>query len=150
MAVTAKRDNMRLIAIILGEKSGSVRNEEAMSLLDEGFYHYKINLVKSKGEIIDKLKIDKGNPNEISALLKDELSILSNKADASINYDTKITIHDLDLPIKKGDVIGKVSIVYNGNVVKSSDLISSDDVKKINYFKYLFTDLINVFSGNFF
>lgn len=150
MAVTAKRDNMRLIAIVLGENSGSVRNEETMALLDDGFYHYKIDLIKSKGEVVDKVKIDKGNTKEVNAALKDELSVLSKKSDASINYDTKITINDLTLPINSGDVIGKIDVIYNGNIIKSSDLVAAESVKKINYFKYVFTDLINVFSGSFF
>ena len=42
MAVTAKRGNMRLLAITLGEKSGKVRNNETMKLLDYGFNNYKI------------------------------------------------------------------------------------------------------------
>lgn len=150
MAVTAKRDNMRLIAIVLGEKSGSVRNNETMALLDDGFYHYKIDLIKPKGDIVEKIKIDKGNVDEVNVVLKDELSVLSKKTDASINYDTKVTINDIDLPINKGDCVGKIDVIYNGNIIKSSDLIVLDDVKKINYFKYIFTDLINVFAGNFF
>lgn len=150
IAATAKRNNLRLIAIVLGSPSGSNRNEEAMELLDDGFFHYKIDLVKSKGEIVDKLKIDKGNVDYIDVEVKDELSVLSKKSDASINYDTKIYYDQISLPIKKGDKIGKIDILYNGKVLKSSDLCASNDVKKVNYFKYLFSDLKNVMSGNFF
>ena len=47
MAVTAKRDNMRLIAIVLGESEGKVRNNETMELLNYGFDNYKVKTIKT-------------------------------------------------------------------------------------------------------
>ena len=59
MAVTAKRDGMRLIAIVLGETSGKVRNQETSELLDYGFNLYKADIVKTKKDIITEIKINK-------------------------------------------------------------------------------------------
>ena len=49
MAVTAKRDGMRLLAIVLGEKEGKVRNKETANLLDYGFNIYEVLTIKKKG-----------------------------------------------------------------------------------------------------
>ena len=73
MAVTAKRDDMRLIAIVLGEETGKVRNEETSTLLDYGFNMYKVDLVKGKDEIITDIKIDKGDKDKISLSAKEDL-----------------------------------------------------------------------------
>ena len=135
MAVTAERDNMRLIAIVLGETSGKARNQDATDLLDYGFNTYKVDLLNKK--------------NEVNAILKHDVSILRKKSDAGINYDTSVKINDIKLPLKKGDVVGKLEVLDNGNVIKSEDLIIDEDVSKINYFKHLYNSFKNIISGNF-
>ncbi len=50
MAVTAKRAKMRLLAIVLGEKEGKIRNKETSELLDYGFNTYEMITIKNKGE----------------------------------------------------------------------------------------------------
>ena len=150
MAVTAKRDDMRLIAIVLGESVSKVRNEETTELLDYGFNTYKIDLVKPKGSVVDKVKIDKGSQEEIEIITKNDISILNKKTDASLNYDTKITVNNINLPIEKGDVVGKIEVLYNDKVIKTDDLIAGSSVKKINYFKYLYNNLKDIINCSFF
>ena len=60
----------------------------------------------------------------------------------SLNYD--IDIDKLKLPIKKGDVVGKVDLLSNNNIIKSNSLIVKEDVYKINYLKYLLNKLLYV------
>ena len=76
MAVTALKDNMRLIAVVLGEASGKVRNSEAMELLYYGYNLYKVDLIKIKDDVIylnkalEKYKIENNKlMNEIDLLL---------------------------------------------------------------------------------
>lgn len=149
MAVTAERDNMRLIAIVLGESSGKARNQEATDLLDYGFNTYKVDLLNKKNEVVKELEIEKGNKSRVNAILKHDVSILRKKSDAGINYDTSVKINDIKLPLKKGDVVGKLEVLDNGNVIKSEDLIIDEDVSKINYFKHLYNSFKNIISGNF-
>lgn len=149
MAVTAERDNMRLIAIVLGESSGKTRNQDATDLLDYGFNTYKVDLLNKKNEVVKELEIEKGNKSRVNAILKHDISILRKKSDAGINYDTSVKINDIKLPLKKGDVIGKIEVLDNGNVIKTEDLIIDEDVTKINYFKHLYNSFKNIISGNF-
>lgn len=149
MAVTAERDNMRLIAIVLGETSGKARNQDATDLLDYGFNTYKVDLLNKKNEVVKELEIEKGNKSKVNAILKHDVSILRKKSDAGINYDTSVKINDIKLPLKKGDVVGKLEVLDNGNVIKSENLIIDEDVSKINYFKHLYNSFKNIISGNF-
>jgi len=149
MAVTAERDNMRLIAIVLGEASGKARNQDATDLLDYGFNTYKVDLLNKKNEVVKELEIEKGNKSKVNAILKHDVSILRKKSDAGINYDTSVKINDIKLPLKKGDIVGKLEVLDNGNVIKSEDLIIDEDVSKINYFKHLYNSFKNIISGNF-
>lgn len=149
MAVTAKRNNMRLIAIVLGEDVSKVRNQETSDLLDYGFGNYKLNLIKSGGEVIDVVDVSKADVEKVNIVLKNDLSVLQKKTDKNINYDYKVTINELTIPLSKGDVVGKIDLINNNKVVKSSDLIVLEDVHKINYLEYLLNGFINAFSLNF-
>ena len=144
IAVTAKKDNMRLIAIVLGESEGKVRNSETMELLNYGYENYKLDLLKPKDEVIDTIKIDKANINKINVYLKDDLSIISKKINKDIKYDYKVNIDNISLPLKSGNKVGTIDLINNNKVIKSNDLIVKDDIYKINYFKYLIDKILFV------
>ena len=145
MAATAKRDNLRLIAIVLGEESGKVRNSEATELLDYGFDNYKLDMIKKKNDIVEYITLDKSDVDRMPIVLQDDLSVLSKKSSPSINYDLEIKLDDIKLPINKNDKVGMMNLVSNGKVIKSSNLIARDEAKKVSFFKYLFNNFINIF-----
>lgn len=144
MAVTTKRDGMRLLAIVLGEKEGKVRNSETMELLDFGFQNYKVDTLKKKGEVVTYLDLDKAN-KKVPVVLKNDLTILSKKTDKSLLYDFKINMNDNSLPIKSNSVVGKINLVNDNKIVKSEDLIITEDIYKVGYFKYLLDMLFSIF-----
>ena len=142
MAVTAKKDNMRLIAIVLGESEGKVRNNETVELLNYGFDNYKKDKIKTKEEVIDTIKLQKSDKKILDVYLKDDLTILSKKSDKNINYDLNVKMNDIKLPIKKGDVVGKIELTNNGKIIDSEDLIIKEDASKIKNLKYLLNKLL--------
>lgn len=148
MAVTAKRNNMRLLAIVLGEEVSKVRNQETAELLDYGFNLYKVDLLQSKKEKIDSIPLNKASVDSVDVYTKEDVTILNKKSDVSLDYDREVKIDDITLPLKSGTVVGKISFKYNNKIVKEEDLIVLDDVEKVNYFLYLFDSLMQVLSGD--
>lgn len=148
MAVTAKRDGMRLVAIVLGEASGKVRNQETSELLDYGFNLYKVDVVKNKSDIIQEIKIDKGTKNKVSLSPKEDIVVLKKKSEISKKYDLDVKLEKIKLPLKKGDVIGKVLVKDNNKTIKKVDLIVNEDVKKLGYFKTILVTLKDILLGN--
>ena len=118
MAVTAKRNGMRLLAIVLGESDGKVRNKETAELLDYGFNLYELEIIKKKGE-------DKKNYK--SDLRLNNLKLPINKGD---EVGTLIVLDDL------GNQIDKVSVTIN------------QDIKKDNLLNIFLKVLFNVINGN--
>lgn len=148
MAVTAKRDNMRLIAIVLGENSGKVRNQETMDLLDYGFNLYKIELLHNKNKVIKKISIDMANKKEVEIYPKEDITILGKKSDVRLDYDLTVEISDIVVPLKNGDIIGKILVKNNNKLVKTIDAVVREDVNKIGYIGLFFNTLKNLISGN--
>ena len=147
LAATAKRGDLRLIGIVLGEKDSKIRNSETMSLLDYGFNTVKMNKLMSKDEVVKKISIDKASDKELEIVMCDDLSILENKSSEKINYRFKYYINDISLPLKKGEVIGKVK-VYNDKYIKSGDLCINKDIKRLSFFDLYLKNIISIFSGN--
>lgn len=137
MAVTAKRDDMRLIAIVLGETKGSVRNEETASLLDYGFNVYKVLKLKEKDSVIDKIKFDKSNRDEVNIYLEKDANVLMKQSDNATGYDTEIKLENVKLPLKEGDVVGKLLIKKENKVIDEVSLIVKEEVHSKSFLELL-------------
>lgn len=148
MAVTAKRDGMRLIAIVLGETSGKVRNQETSELLDYGFNLYKADVVKTKKDIITEIKINKGTKDKVTISPKEDIIVLKKKSELSKKYDLETNLNDIKLPIKKGDVLGKLLVKDGNNILRKVDLIANNNVNKLGYFKMIFETLKDILTGS--
>ena len=149
MAVTAKRNNMRLLAIVLGEKEGKVRNRETANLLDYGFNLYEVTTIKNKGEVVGETYFDKANTNKINIIVDEDVTILKKQSDSPIEYNSEIKLDDLHLPIKKGDKIGKLLVKdNNNNIIKEVQIVSDRDIKKSSFFKLYLKMLKSVITGN--
>ena len=147
LAATAKRNNLRLIGVVLGVPSGKIRNTQTMNLLDYGFNNIRLNNLKKSGTIIKNLKLDKANYKSINIVLKDDLSVVENVDGKEHKYTYDINIDDIKLPIKNGDVVGKINVIENKKIVSSSVLTTDRNINKLNFFDLFFNSLLDTFSG---
>ncbi len=148
MTVTAKRNNMRLIAIILGEEVSKVRNAETTALLDYGFQSYQAKTLKEKGIVVDKIQLERSNKKEIELILKDDIQILEQIGTTDKKYQEKIKLNNYQLPIKKGDVLGKLQIYDENKLVSEYDLIAKEDAKKQTLLSYYSENLKKIIMGS--
>lgn len=133
LAATAKKNDMRLIAIVLGEENSKVRNSETMALLDYGFDLYEVNVIEKKNTKIDTLTLDKADKENVEIILKENISIFKKKTDKDIEYTTELKLDEIKLPIKKGETVGKVIVKdKNNKIITTTDITIKEDIKKIN------------------
>lgn len=134
LAATAKKNGMRLIAIVLGEAESKVRNSEAMALLDYGFGQKKVTTLKKKGDVVGEIHFDKGNKDKVEIVPKYDVSILENKNSSDHKYNYKTDINSsIKLPIKKGSTVGKIHVYEKNKKITSVDLVSNTSVDKLNF-----------------
>ena len=148
MAVAAKRNDMRLIAIVLGEEVSKVRNAETTALLDYGFNLYKIDVIKKQGDVIDTIEFDKGDKKSVNVVLEKDITVLSKKSDAEKSYTEKINIDEVQLPISKNQQVGTIEIYDGSNKIGSYPLVSSDEVKKKSFWKLFCDNLRDIVVGD--
>lgn len=147
MAVTAKRNGMRLLAVVLGEKQGKVRNSETAALLDYGFNLYEVDTIKKQGEKVGEISLDKATPNKIDVIVNEDVTILQKKSDATKEYKSEVKLNNIKLPVKKGEVIGKLLVKDNSEIIKEIDLVSNNDMEKKGFINLFLNILKSIFTG---
>ena len=147
LAATAKKNNLRFIAIVLGEENSNIRNQEAMSLLDYGFQNYQMNLIKTKDEILKTIPLDKATKIKVDIIPIQDIGILSKKTEAEKKYTYDVKIDAISLPIKKGDVVGKVIVKDGNKKVQTVGLTVSENIDSLSYFELFFKGITDLISG---
>ncbi len=136
ITATAKRNNLRLISVVMGEENNKIRNQDTISLLNYGFSNFKLETIKKKEEVLGKIKINFGNIEYADLKLKEDAVDLVNILEQN-KYNYKIVKNKVNAPIKVGDTVGSLIIYANDIKVKEVDLTIDKDIKKANYFDYL-------------
>ena len=147
LAATAKKDGIRLIAIVLGEENSKIRNSETMALLDYGFNTKKITVVKKKDKVVKELEFDKGDKEKIQLVPKYDVGVLENKASRGNKYKYNIKVDKIKLPIKQGDVLGKIIVKDGKKEITKVDLVSKTSIKKLNYIELYIETVKNSILG---
>ena len=147
LAGTAKKDNMRLIAIVLGEPSASIRNTETMALLDYGFNLYQMNLIKSKNESLGSIDIEKGSISKAEIITGSDIGVVEKKGTDSSQYTQEIKLDEITLPIKKGTQVGTIQIKNGEEVIGEYPILINQDVEKISFLQTFVNTFTDMFTG---
>lgn len=133
LSASATRGDTHLIAVALGCETSDIRNKEIAKLLDYGFAAYETHVVADKGEAIEEIKIEKGNPQRVKVVADERITALVEKG-AGGNITTKVKLDDkVSLPLTKGDEVGKL-LVYDGDEkIGEYSLVTAGDVKKASF-----------------
>ena len=147
LAATAKRNGLRLIAIVLGEPSAAIRNSETMELLNYGYQNLKANKLKNKGDVFKKVKVDKANHEIVNIVLKDDLYVTEDINSRGLKYDYSVDLNKFKLPIKKGDSVGSLDVYLNGKEIKSAELTIDEDLEEINFWDLFIGEFFDLIVG---
>lgn len=131
VSATATRDQMNLIAVIMGAADGKIRFKEAAELLDYGFANYKVKVGPQIGTIIGQQDIKKGDEKQIDVAAGETKSFVVPKVSdqSELTYELQYT-KPLAAPIHKGEIVGRIVYYLDGNEVGEGTLLSASEVKK--------------------
>ncbi len=135
------RNGRRLIAVGSGFESVNSRSRESAKLLTYGLTNFDLVEIAKANEPVDNLDVWLGKEKSISVYSKNDIYKTIQKAKknllkVSLKYDGPI-----EAPIKKDQVVAKLRVVYDQNLVGEYDLLASKDIKKVNFFTRLMKSL---------
>ena len=142
---SATKDNMRLIAVVLGTKNADARKAESKKLLNFGFRFYETVTLHEANSSIVAERVWMGTQETVELGLADKLTLTVPRGQAK-NLTASFEIQkELSAPIKKGEIVGKIFYNLNGDEVAQADLIALENVelgswfsRLVDYFKLLF------------
>ncbi len=130
LSAAAKRNDMQLIAVVLGAPTSAERFASAKSLLDYGFANYAVNTQITAGDEVQKIAVEKGVDKEMGVVAGDSCSTLVKKGQED-NITKEIKIDETIIaPIEAGQKIGTMTISRDGEVIADIDLNASSAVEK--------------------
>ena len=81
-------------------------------------------------------------------MVENDVTILQKKGEDKKEYNSEVKLNDIKLPVKKGEVIGKLLIKDDMNTIKQVNLVSSSDMEKKSFFNTWFNLLKSVLTGD--
>lgn len=130
LSAAAKRNDIQLIAVVLGAPTSAERFASAKSLLDYGFANYAVNTQITAGDEVQKIAVEKGVDKEVGVVAGDSCSTLVKKGQED-NITKEIKIDEtITAPIEAGQKIGTMTISRDGEVIADIDLNASSAVEK--------------------
>lgn len=141
ISASAIRDDMQLVAVVLGAPTSAERFSSAKALLDYGFANYKIQKVLTAGEEIQKIKVNKGTKNELSVCAAEDYFILRKKSDNQEIIPEITCEESINAPVISGDKVGSVTV--DGKTV---ELVAAEGIDKKSFNQMLcelFCHLVN-------
>ena len=134
LTATANRNDMRVIAVVMGGSKSDIRNQEVTRLIEYAYEQY---------ELVPKLEIEKIVSSGYNMLAKNRqfdivtaepITVLKKKTDKEqeSNYEVKLN-KEIKLPIQPGDQIGTLIYYYNGEVYREIPLTVKESVEKNSF-----------------
>ncbi len=148
LTATASKNNFRLISVVMGEDTSENRSSDTVKMLNYGFNTFKINIIKTKGESLGKVRVEKGKQDNANiVLLNDATEILKN-TDPVTEYSFNLKVKKIKAPVKVGDIVGTAEIIDSeGNIVDEVDVTVEKDIKKANILDYMLRNLKTIGFG---
>ncbi|HAV1497764.1 TPA: D-alanyl-D-alanine carboxypeptidase [Vibrio parahaemolyticus] len=135
LATSATNGDMRLIAVVMGAKSQSVRESESKQLLSYGFRFYDTLMPTAAGTDIANARVWMGQKDELKVGMNRDVYLTLPKGDvnklkAEVEYNG-----DLLAPIAQDQVVGTLLYKVDGKVVKETELVALEPVEEGGIFK---------------
>jgi D-alanyl-D-alanine carboxypeptidase (penicillin-binding protein 5/6) len=128
LVASAKREEMRLITVVMGTKSEEARAKASLALLNYGFRFYETHQLYADGEVVNEARIWKGAKDQLNLGVVNGLTVTIPRnqyknLDARMSIDPKIMA-----PIAEGTVVGHVIVNLNGEEVANEPLVALEAI----------------------
>ncbi len=134
LSASCNKNNMRLISVVIGTKSTKDRFNITTNLLNYGFNNYENKKVLGiDDEISNKVTIKGAKNSNVNLGYEKDFYYLSKKGEKT-NFKIKLELNNkVKAPVKRNDVLGKAYIINDGVVVGEINVVSKDNINKVNY-----------------
>lgn len=143
LASTAKRNDLRLISVVLGGASSEDRFDSSVKMFEYGFANYKNKIVLDKNVTLnDEFAVSCGK-KETFAVRPERNSYIFSSINAAPEITYNIKSSDVKAPVVKDQVVGVIEVFKDGVLADSVNVVAAEDVAKAGFVDYFKRNLKN-------
>ncbi|MBW0148766.1 D-alanyl-D-alanine carboxypeptidase family protein [Marinobacter arenosus] len=144
LVASAKRNDTRFIAVVMGTSSSESRSQEVQKMLNYGFRYYESERLFRTGQELMEARVWGGQSDQLSVGLTEDVYVTiprgsRNDLESTVDLDSVIKA-----PIKVGDELGRVKVTLNGDVLVDQPVLALTEVPEGGFFKRIW-DAIKLF-----
>ncbi|MGZ4960366.1 MAG: D-alanyl-D-alanine carboxypeptidase family protein [Methylomonas sp.] len=138
MVASAKREDMRLISVVMGTASPNARANESQSLLNYGFRFFETHKLYAADTALTEARVRKGATSKVSVGVAEDIYVTAprkhfNELKAETQIDNAIMA-----PLNKGDSVGSLNVSLGGETILNKPLVAMDSVAEGGLFRRLY------------
>ena len=146
LTATAKKGDMRVIAVVFGAENPKARNAQVTKMLDYAFSQYMTHPLYKKDDELKKTMVSKGTEKTVTGVASEPISILTKKGEGKKNYKVDIKMDKtVKAPIKAGDQIGTLKVTKGGKTIVKSPIVAEKSIDQASWWQ-LFKKSMGMFT----
>ncbi len=145
LASTVKRDNLRLIAVVMASPLPRDHFRDSMQLFNYGFAQYNFKSFFAQGSPCGTVKVGKGAENIVEIVAGENAGVICSKGEEDKITYKKSLIQYTDAPITEGQKLGELMIYRNNELLKTVNLNAAREVQRGG----LFREILKMFAETY-
>ena len=138
LCATAQRGSMRLISVVFGAPDKKTRDRETKKLLLGGFRVFKKHdLYKKHQPVGETITVSWGRKNKVKAITSEAITLVIKRVRLKDFKAEVVLPKSLKAPLKKGQKVGTVNVMINGNSIASTPLIIPENIPAMGWMEWL-------------
>lgn len=134
LTATAKKNGMRVIAVVFGAPTPKERNAQITRMLDYAFSQYKTHPVLKRNEVVAHANVSKGKKKTVALVTSEPISVLTKKGQSVNKIEKVIKVNkNAKAPIKKGDELGVLILKQDGKELLRSPIVAKENVAEASW-----------------
>ena len=134
LVASAKKNDARMISVVLGTTSTKVRAKESQALLTYGFHFFETRKLYAAGQPLSKIRVWKGDKPSVEVGPSEDLFVTVPRRQFDKVKPEMHLMERIEAPISKGQKVGDVKIMLKDKVIKTTPIVAFDDVAEGGFF----------------
>lgn len=136
LAATAKKNDLRLISVVLGADSSDNRFDSTIKMFDYGFANYKNKIVLDKDVTLNDNFAVRGGKTESFAVRPERNSYVFSTINGTPEITHNVVCYEVKAPVVLDQVVGKIEVYKDGVLVDTVNVVAAEAVEKANFIDY--------------
>jgi D-alanyl-D-alanine carboxypeptidase (penicillin-binding protein 5/6) len=145
LVTSAKRENMRLMSVVMGTRSDEARARESQTLLNFGFRFYQTHRLYDAGETLKTIRVWKGEVEKLGLGVEEDLYVTIPRGSyAQLKARVEIG-NSIMAPVTPGQQLGTITLEHNGEIISETPLVALRGVREGGFFHNIVDSILMIF-----